>query len=63
MEGKLNDKLKGKKIQSKADIVGETYDYIMDGTISKDSKEVSDLEIEQANELINPDPNSLDSRG
>jgi hypothetical protein len=45
-------------------IAGEAYKEIMDAPISKDDlKNSTDKVIEQANELINPDPNSLDSRG
>jgi hypothetical protein len=53
-----------KNIVSKANIVGEAYKEILDTPINKqDIENSSELEIEQANELINPDPNSLDSRG
>lgn len=48
-----------KDTQSKANIVGETYNDIMNA----DTKKNMDCEIEQQNELINPDPNSMDSRG
>ena len=62
MKTDLNKEFKGKNISSKANIVSETYDLIMDekDTKKKNSDEVTDIEIEQANELINPDPNTLD---
>lgn len=48
-------------IYSDANIAEETYEEIMDRRINKeDIQEVSEEEIEQANELINPDPNTLD---
>lgn len=59
MKKDLNKKLDEKKVCSKADIVGETYNDIM----SKDPKDNLDIEIQQNNELLNPDPNSMDSRG
>ena len=58
MENKMNNK---NNIYSDANIAEETYEEIMDRRIDKeDIQEVSEEEIEQANELINPDPNSLD---
>ena len=54
-----NEKNKEKEIHSETNIVGKAYKDIM----SEDSKENLDCEIEQHNELINPDPHSLDSRG
>ncbi|MDR0798927.1 MAG: hypothetical protein LBN18_04115 [Dysgonamonadaceae bacterium] len=49
-------KTKEKQLHSDTNIVGETYRQIVENTTNPDV-------IEQANEEINPDPNSLDSRG
>jgi hypothetical protein len=47
---------KKKQLHSDTNIVGETYREIVENTTNPDT-------IEQADERINPDPNSLDSRG
>lgn len=59
MKDDLDKRLNDKKICSKADIVKETYDYIMD----ENPEENPDVKVEQNNELINPDPHSMGSRG
>lgn len=50
-----------KDIHSEDNIVEEAYEEILDRPISKkEIKEVTEEEIEQANALLNPDPNTLD---
>lgn len=63
MQCKTNKPAKKEKtVQPKANIVGETYDYIMNKK-KKAHDDFLDSEIQQFIELINPDPNSMDSRG
>ncbi|GHT03993.1 hypothetical protein FACS189423_06010 [Bacteroidia bacterium] len=53
-----------KNSKAKANVVGDTYKEIVNIPISKkDLQDSTDQVIEQANELINPEPNSMDSRG
>lgn len=52
---------KEKNIDSKANIVSETNREIMEKPVNeKEIREVTEDEIEQANVIINPDPNTLD---
>lgn len=50
--------------EPKANVVSEAYDEIMnEKSKSETKKEVTDCDIKKQDELLNPDPNSLDSRG
>lgn len=58
--------MKQKEQKPADDIISEAYDEIMskkNKKKKKGKKKVTDLDVEQYDELINPDPDSLDSRG
>ena len=57
-------KEKDETIVPKANIVGETNKEILEKPVSEeDIKNATEIEVEQANTILNPDPHSLDSRG
>ena len=59
MSEKRNPSKREPKSYDKANIVGKTYKEIMHA----DTDKHPDCEVAQQNELINPDPHSLGSRG
>lgn len=59
------NKMRDRNIVSKANNVSDAYKYIMDGCIceKKSEDEVTDCDIQEGNQLINPDPHSMNYRG
>lgn len=56
----MTQKEQEEKAKRATNIVSESDREIMDANVDKESKDVSECEVEQHNVLINPDPHSLD---